>query len=56
MVGANNLGLALSLVTSGAYMPLVSPLGRLPVGAIVLLLTYKLEVAAEAFEAAWTIT
>jgi hypothetical protein len=56
MVGANNLGLALSLVTSRAYMPLVSPLCRLPVGAIIFLLTDKLEVAAEAFEAAWAIT
>jgi hypothetical protein len=56
MVGANKLGLALSVVTSGAYMPLVSPLCRLPVGAIIFLLTDKLEVAVEAFEAASAIT
>jgi hypothetical protein len=56
MVGASNLGLALSLVTSRTYVPLVSPLCRLPVGAIIFLLTDKLEVAAEASEAAWAIT
>src|SRR5215475_12239483 len=40
------------IVISSAYtIPALSPLGRLPVGAIVFLLTEKLEVAAAAQEA-----